>query len=370
MQRTNCTELLTLAPGLTDPRWIGEAGVVSGLQYADAMPGGNDTLQCTLGREADWWDQRIAPGRIVQAYRGGMVVWEGIMQSPQPSDQGWQLNAIGAGHYGDFYAAYDTGGFVNSDPAVNNAISRGMRWVNPGIGNTGMYLNQPPNDVSLQVSDWLNQITSPGAYTWHVGPWNVLSVFEIPTTVTRLLVANSPAARTLAGYINALYAYYQATADTTSGSTSVPATYGVAEAENDASIAVHGRYEIGWDTTSAGIMTGSEAALAAAEVLARYTAASYANSFTVGYGQYLTTGGQPVDLGAERAGEVCRLILASGGSGGDIVPDLTCTFPVGAIAYDDDQQTAAVTPFQSVRSDISSLLQAASSVLTSPTSVS
>jgi hypothetical protein len=222
-----------------------------------------------------------------------------------------------------------------------------------------MFLTQPPDNGSLYITDWLNQVTSGGAYTWHVGPWNTLSVFPIPSAVTRLLVAATPAAPTLGGYYDALYAYYQETSDTTSAA----ATHAIAEAENDLNIAQHGRLEATWDLSSAGQMTSGDAAAAAAAVLSRYNAASFSEPFTVSFGQYLTTGGTPVDLSTERAGEVVRLLLTDGGYGGQVSPAISITFPVGKVEYDDDHLAAQITPFQNIRSDLKTMLSAVATIL-------
>jgi len=206
-------------------------------------------------------------------------------------------------------------------------------------------------------------ITSGGAFTWHVGPWNTLKVAAIPQAVTRLLVATTPAAPTLNGYYDVLYAYYQATAD----SDSAQATYALASASNTQNIAQHGRLEASWDLSSVGLMTSADAATAAGDVLARYNAASFSQPFTVSQGQYLTTGGQAVDLSTERAGEVVRLVLVDGGYGGQVAPAVSITFPVGQVNYDDDQQAAQITPFQNVRNDLSSMLSALANLLQPPT---
>ncbi len=66
--------------------------------------------------------------------------------------------------------------------------------------------------------------------------------------------------------------------------------------------------------------------------------------------------GTPVDLGCEQAGEVCLMMLADGPYGGEGQPSPPVTFPVGQVEYSDTEQTLAVTPYQSVASDLSSLL--------------
>jgi hypothetical protein len=359
MQRPGAVQLASFAPDLTGQRWLGRIGNVAGLTYSDTMPGGNDTLSCTLQMQPGLSDVAIEPGRIIRVYQGARWIWEGNLGKAASDAQGWKLTAKGAGNYGDNYGGLDSGGFASANPCIAAAVGRGLRWINPGVSDTGMFLTQPPDTGSLYVTDWLNQITSGGAYTWHIGPWNTLKVMPIPSTVTRLLVATTPAAPTLNGYYDALYAYYQDTSDTTS----TTATHAIAEAENTLNIARHGRIEATWDLSSAGQMSSGDAAAAAAAVLSRYISASFSEPFTVSYGQYLTTGGTPVDLSCERAGEVVRLLLTDGGYGGQVAPAVSITFPVGKVEYDDDHFALQVTPFANIRSDLSSMLSAVATIL-------
>lgn len=364
MQRPGAVQLCSYAPDFSEPRWLGTLGNVAGLNYGDTMPGGNDTLQATIqmvrpGKP----DSALKAGRILRAFQGTRWIWEGTLTAPVGVDQGWQITAAGAGHYGDTYAALDGSGFQHATTCIDAAISRGLRWINPGVSDTGMWLSQPPDNCSIYINDWLNQITSGGAFTWHIGPWNTLGVLPIPAQVTRLLVATAPASPTLNGYFNVLYTYYQALADTASSQ----ALYLVGDTELGENQIEHGRFEAIWDLSSVGVMTGTDAETAAGDVLVRYNAASFSQPFTVAPGQYLTTGGQPVDLSTERAGEVVRLLLVDGGYGGQVTPSVSITFPVGAVQYDDDTQVLQVTPFQNVRNDLPSMLGALASLLQPPT---
>jgi hypothetical protein len=117
----------------------------------------------------------------------------------------------------------------------------------------------------------------------------------------------------------------------------------------------HGPTEIYTDISNAGVMTGTAAQAVGNDILARYQRAAFAGPFTVRAGQYLTTGGTPVDLGCERAGTVARLLVSDAPFGGEQVTGLI-EFVVGAYSYSDDDQTAQITPMQSARSDFSSLL--------------
>lgn len=291
----------------------------------------------------------------MRIYRGGSVIWTGKLAEPQPGSDGWSISGAGTGTLGaNFVSKYTT---WNADDPINQAISRGLPWVNPGLsGISGAWLSQKQDDASQSISDFLNLITGNGALTWYVDRAGVLRVISIPTVPTRLLVATTPAARTVVADVNRLYVRYQATAD--NADTGTAATYGVTSASNAASIAVHGAMESYQDLSSAAVIGSSAAQAAAQSVLAKYVRATYAGPFTVRQGQLLTMGGSPVDIGAERGVPgVCQLLLTDSGWGGEVVAG-PVFFPVGSYEYDDTAQTATIAPLQSIASDLSSLLAA------------
>jgi hypothetical protein len=349
----------TRAPDGTNFTPLGSLGHVAGLVYSDAMPGGNDSLTCTLQVPASYRHPAFDPGRVTEVYRGGSKIWEGILGEPTPGDGGWALSATGAGNYGDRYLSiWST---WNQNDPIDQAITRGLRWNKPSFASTGLYLAEQQDSGSQTVTDFLTLITRPGAYTWHVGRRNTLSVFPIPATPTRVLMLGTPAARSLAGYINALTGRYQSADDGTN-----PATFALSTATNAASIAKHQRTEAFWDITQAGTISSGTASGYVTTALSRYQAASWAGPLTVRHGQYLTTTGVPVDLGCEVAGEVVLLMLADGPYGGEVSPSPPVTFPAGRVEYDDTAQTLAVTPFQAVPSDLPSLLGALATTLPTP----
>jgi len=178
-------------------------------------------------------------------------------------------------------------------------------------------------------------------------------VQNIPTAVTRLLVTTTPAAPDLVRYVNALFIRYQS-----SPNTAAAQTYALASSTLPANITAHGRTEDFWDLSGAGQISTATAQGYGNSALAKYVAASFSQPFTVTHGYYLTPGGVPVDLAAERAGEVVRLVIAAGGYGGEVSPMFPVTFPVGSYTWDQEAQTAQLTAFQSVRSDLSGLLGA------------
>jgi hypothetical protein len=349
----------TRAPDGTNFTPLGTLGHVAGLVRSDAMPGGNDTLSCTLQIPASYRHPAFDPGRITEVYRGGSKIWEGILNEPSPGDGGWSITATGAGNYGDKYLSiWNT---WNQNDPIDQAIARGLRWNKPSFSATGLYLAEQQDSGSTTITDFMTLITRPGAYTWRVGRRNTLSVFPIPTAPTRVLMLGTPAARSLAGYINSLTGRYQSADDGTN-----PATFALTTATNAASIAKHQRTEAFWDITQAGTISSGTAAGYVSQALTLYQGASWAGPLTFRYGQYLTTTGVPVDPGCEMAGEVVLLLLADGPYGGEVSPSPPVTFPVGRIEYDADAQTGAITPFQSVPNDLPTLLGVLAAAIPAP----
>ena len=331
-------------------KWLGELGHVTSLTYSYALPGGPDQMSCLLQVDPTLRTNALNPGSTVEICRGASCVWSGKLLEPSPDVPGWTVSATGAGTLGsDFCAVYDT---WDQNDAINQAISRGLPWVNPGVSAAGVWLGQQPDSGSLMVTDFLNQICTYGGLTWYVGRGNVLNVFPLPTEVTRLLVCTDPVTRTIAADVNALWLNYQTSADD-----ATTATYGLTEATLPQSIDAHGQMEYYADLSSAGTLTEEVAQSIGAFILSRYNRANFAGPFTVSAGQLLTTGGTPVNLGCEQAGEVYRLMLTDYGYGGEVTA-APITFIGGEVAYDDTAQTLAITPFQSVSSDLSSLLTA------------
>lgn len=343
--------IVSLKPdGVSSPYWLDNLGGIPDLAYSDTMPGGSELLTCTLQYPSNLRHEALDPGRRVQVYRGASIQWEGIMNEPTPADNGWQLQADGAGAWGNNYRA--TYSSWNATDPLNGAISRGLDWL---VGSTaGAYLGTAQPNGSMSITDFMNLLTTPQSNTWRLQRiWAGLqvNVMNIPSAVTRLLITTLPAARTLAGYVNVLVIRYQATAD--KGAT--PGTYATVTATLPDSIARHGRLESFWDLSDAGVLTSAAALALGNSALAKYQASSYLGPYTVSRGQYLTIGGVPVDLACEHAGEVVQLILADGPTGGEIYPG-PHLFQVGKVNYLAANDTLEVTPFQTWRHDISSIM--------------
>lgn len=339
-------------------RWyLGQLGHVDGLTYSDAIPGGAESATLTLQRDPSQRHEAFAPGRRLVVLKGS-AQWEGTLTEPVPGDGGWALTADGAGTWGNRFRAIYTPPWGSNTPhdVISSAIIRGLRWVEGNLG--GADITQPSDSAAQSVTEFMDGITSGVSWSWRVKRTHAglqVDLFQLPdpkpSTCTRLLVTTAPVARTLAGYVNAMYARYQATADTDGA----VATFGLGSAVNQTSINAHDRHEEFWDLTSAGTLSGAAVNVKAAQALTKYSAASYSSSITVHRGQYMTAGGAPVDLGCEKAGEVVKLIVADGPYGGELRTGPIC-FTVGRVNYSSDDDTLEITPLQSWRNTLSDVL--------------
>lgn len=349
-------QVCTLTQAYTDRRWLGALGHINGLNWDFIEPGGPNAMSLTIARPPTWRDVALDPGRITEIWRGTSRIWEGILDEGVPDTSGWSLTSHGSGTYGSTYEAHYT--TWNMDNPIDLAIARGLRWKKPTFGAVG-WLQQQAADASVFIADFLNNNTIQAGLLWRVDArqGNLLSI-SAPADpikgVDRLLVCTVPNPRTLASGLNTLWATYVSAVDSDSGET----TNSTIMVQNAASALKYGNLEDTVDLTAAGLMTSGQVTTNMNNVLSQYVRAMFTQSYSVRYGQYLTLGGSPVDLGCETAfPHVARLLLTDGSYGGEVVAT-PVSFVVGQYAFDQDSETAQVTPYQSYKTDLSTLLTA------------
>jgi hypothetical protein len=357
------THLVTFPPGGGQGLSLSHLGHISPAVYSFTTPGGCDVLSATYYKPPRVRSEALNPGRVLLAYRGGSVVWSGVVDEPGPADTGWTITAHGAGTLGADYRAVYTASWGNTvpDDAVNQAIVRGLNWVNPGIGSpSGMWTGQQFDSASQDITEMLNLICSKGGLTWQVttGPGgNVLTVFPLPTAPNRILVATSPEPQTIAAGANAIFGRFQSSADG-----AAKAVYGLTSSVQQSLIDAQGRREDYMDVSSAGVQTAGSTQAAINQVLKRFTRAGFTSPFVIQPGGLLNMGGTPVDPGVfyqdGSSVMVCRVLLSDFAFSGEVARG-PVNLLVGAYQWDDDARTATITPFESMRHDFASLMQAA-----------
>jgi hypothetical protein len=369
--RPGTSEIVSWTQQMTNPVWLSHLGHVSGLTYSWAMPGGCDQMSATLAIAANVRYPALNPGRILQIYRGSHLTWEGTLTEPQPPGTGgtggWSLSATGAGNYGTAYLAYYTGTWPSTLPdlAINNAITRGMRWMNPGQnGIPGLWLGAEVDPAGQTITDLLTLCCTYGGLTWYVTTnnyGNTLNITALPVKPTRLLTVSTPQGRSLGGDYNRIYEKYVITADnTTSGAAEVD---GITASQNMASGLLYGNTETYIDLTQAGVMSAATAQGYGTAMLQQFVHASWAGPLPAGPGDLMTLGGQAVDLGTDQCGTVIQPVLTDYAYGGEVNMATPVSFLVGNYSYDDDTLTASITPFQALDTSLPNLLGAASATL-------
>ena len=374
------SQVAVAPPGSSNWQWIGTLGQVTALTYSFVCPGGCDKMSMTVMVPASYRTQLFYSGWQVKITRGGHQVWDGKIDQAQYSPgQGWSLTAVGTGNRGtdftDFYAPGDVWPVSEPDEIINRAIGRGLPWVNPGLNSSPYFsqfwLGQATDPGSSTVTAFLNLICTRGGLVWYVnsqpgGIYNGddLSVFPLPTVPNRLLVCTTPVPRSLGGYTNSLVIRFCSVADNSSSSPPVAASFDVVNAINQQSVAAHGTLEQYLDLSDVGQLSSSAAQAVGNSILQTYVAASYAGPFTVSYGQLLNVGGQSVDIGADQAGTVAKLVLTDDAYGGSPAPNIPVSFLVGSYSYDDFTQTAQIAPYQSLDESLSGLLSMTNTIMT------
>lgn len=360
----NCSQVAVYAGGQV--HWLGTLGHVTGLTYSFTYPGGPDKATCLLEVPAAFRSRVLELGSVVKIYRGGHQIWAGTLDEPVPTTAGWQITAVGAGNLGaDYLASYSAWPSGQPDEVINNAISRGLPWVNPTVGQpSGIWLGQQQDNYSRTVKDVLDLACSRGGLGWYVNaqPGGLIgsdiTLAALPTVPTRLLTCVTPVPRTMGGDIKAIYLRYQSAADDVGGSTA--ATYAVTSVTNTG----HGGQEVYLDLSNAGVMSAGSAQAVGTKILQIYQRASFAGPFDVAPGYLLTMGGTPVDPGCEQAGFVCRLVLTDYAHGGEISPAVPIQFIAAGYEWDDQARKGTITPYQTLAGSLSSVMSMEQQALT------
>jgi hypothetical protein len=389
-------------PEPKNAQWMGQIGHVTGIQMDWSKPGGPTSLQFNLTCPPDFRVTGMDCGRRIQAYRGSDCIWDGTLQEPQTAATGWAITANGVGLEGsNFAAAYD---FWNADDPINDAIGRGLRWRNDGIGSPpglfGLTSSNAQDSGSLTIQDFLNLLCTSGSLYWSVeppmtagipcDPW-VLRIKDFPTDIDgnplsagikaaeqwnvqewqrmdlkaklrRLppdlyIINSTPVSRTLNGTYNTLVCRYKATPDipATSATAALAATYSTVIIDQPGAVAAQGRSEYYLDMTSNDVMTEAQVIQVAQNILNQYVRLSFFNAYTVQPGRLLNNGGEPVDLAFDYSGKMATVLVENAPFGGTTTLD-PLTFFIADYMYDDDSQTGTITPYQSAGKDIQSLI--------------
>jgi len=313
-------------------------------------------MACTLQVEPGYRTDALDPGRVTKVYRGASAIWTGQMTEPVPTVDGWQVSAIGVGSLSNNFCAIWANAPYSLDEPVKEAIQRGLPWTDVPGGITSGWLETAPDMGSLTVTDHMNNITAKYGQVWSVARNGQLSIGNIPANANRLLTSTAPVPRTLFGMCTTAFLYY-CVSDDGNGNTA----YATTCVFNQAAINQFGPNETYVDLSSMtvngtnNVISQAQAQQVGTYLLNNYQQANWAGPFVAQPGDLMTMGGVGIDLATEQAGSVVRLMVTDAPFGGQVVAG-AIEFVVGAYSYDDDAQTATLTPLKAYNTDLSTLL--------------
>lgn len=333
--------VLSCGPGYTDPVYLDELGVVSGLSIVYG-PNGPLSASWALNVDADYDHRALHPGRIILIPAGGGFCWGGRLSTPGRGNP-WQMSADGIAAAGLRFQSYDpSGNGLSLNDSVDEAVTRGLPFFR--IGSLPALIDGDPSAGSRTIADALNTVADSEGQVWQVDPVGGLTMTDPPTVKRFLIVATDPAeGRTLDDYISTLLVLYM---DST---TLLPTTVVVS---NPSSVARFGGNEDVLDLTDQDFMSAAAATTAGERKLRTLIPrAGFSGQFTVTYGQVLTVGGVVCDLTALDCSALYQVIQVDPDVGGELDPATPTTIGLSEIDVDVDADVATLTPLDSPRRD-------------------
>jgi hypothetical protein len=275
-------------------RWLSVDALYGDVAMSTVWPGGSDELTWSMGSRP----LRKFRGReLVQAYRGPVCVWCGVLNEPDPSQD--QQAARGLWRRGDDFEALDGAGNATTvpDTAVDQAIIRGLEWTRPAsISNTAVDydITQGPVTLSVLLDAWA---TANGKRWWVTPAGELLGVVDDTTPTWQTFPLDTGLGYALDNYASTLVGRYQTS---TGYATSIRTN---TQAETD-----HGHQEQVVDLTPRGVLTATKANTVLDNLLALGRAVpAYTTGIDAAYGEILTRGGTPVAPESVYAGPLVRV---------------------------------------------------------------
>lgn len=278
-----------------DGKWLSMEDAYGDVTMSTVWPGGSD--------EATWTptapSRRFAGGEDVRFYYGGVAVWAGHLNEPDPSQD--QLTATGAFREGEVFAALNSLGAAATTPdtAIDQAIIRGLDWTRPvSIQSSGTAIDVTQGPVS--VSTLLDFMASAQTSRWGVDPLRQVYKVDDPTTPSfQTLPIAGGLGYALDNYASTLIGRYL---------DSVSSTYKTETVTDTTAETLHGHVERIIDLTTRGPRTASQANGILVNMLAKdYITPAWTKAIEVSYGELLNMGGVPVALETVAAGEMLRV---------------------------------------------------------------
>lgn len=332
-----------------DRIYLDTVGILSGLRYSTAFPGGDATAQWQMFFDARTTHRALGSNRRITIPIGTTTGWSGYLDNPQRGNP-WQFTATGRMIDAKNYQADapTTGNALALNEVVDAAISRGVGWTRPS--SLPSVTNAQNQTGSITLNDALTQVAQAVGQYWSLSRTLAVTMAALPATLSYVLMASDTAGgRTLDDYVTDVYVTYldwQSYAPTTilRSATSRP----------------FGRVEAVLDITNLNAIPLAQAQAAGDAYLATNSARlRFLGAFTVTPGQLLNPGGAAVDLATVQAGSVVRILLTDPDTAAGELALGAVQLVVGQTDYDVDSDTLTLTPLDVAQTGLGAYLRGA-----------
>lgn len=324
------------APQGGDRVWLDGLGIITGLTFSTAYPGGADAASWNFLVPEAFEHRALTPGRRIEILNGASRCWKGRLQEPTPGTP-WNCAAVGIGTEAANWRAFapTSNNALALNEVVDQAIARGLQWTRSATLPTEAGTNQA--SASMTVADAMSQVADDNNQYWKVDNRGAVTLGSAPASPTHLFYAvDTAGARTLNGFVTTLYLHYT---DSTSK------TVKTVVSTNAAAALKFGPLEDEYDLTGVGTMAAGHAQQYSDALLAKLTPKTYfSDQYTATYGQVCSLGGQPVDLATIAAGIMIRVHYVTPSDTGELAHADAANVLIGATEYDSDTDTLTLTP--------------------------
>lgn len=298
----------------------------------------------------------LRPGSSVEIYRGGVRVWNGVLNEPVRGVP-WEFNASGLGSLASNFAALTSTGAPTTIPqiGVQYALTRGLAWAGGASAFSASAYGEPSPYAMNRLDVLLNDSAQKNAQRWGVDANGIAFVRTDPTTPKYVLDAHDAEIGVAdEGLYTNVQARYVASV---TGTPPVPATYGTVTSTDANAVARYGTREYVLDLTKLGGLTSATAQLYADSMLKDLTIPAWVNSLTVDATKLRTMGGLPADIASVRAGEMVRLFGARGNLG-RLGNELMIDVVLGDVSYVDGATDLTIAPMKLAKRTFADVLDA------------
>lgn len=282
--------------------WLASIASVFGvgdLSYSHGVRG-CEQASWSMSLDPSFTHPALVSGALVEVKVGSANIWQGVLDEPDGSGDGWTFTAAGLAAEGSDYLCLDASDNTTTKPdtAVDEAISRGLRWTRPDTLSSASFAASDDTAALNKVGDLLDAWALSVSKRWGVNADGQVYAQADPTTPSYHLTAGSGKVGLAEDeYASSLYGRFRTGAS----------TYDKVIAEDGVAAAGH-RRELAVDLTTLGYTNSTKAGNVLAGMLANGKARyAWTKPLTVSRYQLTTPGGTPAFLPFVKSGELVRL---------------------------------------------------------------